>query len=177
MAWKSSKERYGTVAIWVHWTSALLIIALLVSGFRAAATIDPSGKAALLRVHASMGTLILLLTLFRLAWWLFADRKPDDLSSERLLNLAARTVHILFYIVIIGMTASGIGMLALSGAGPAIFASGTAALPDFWSYAPRLPHGAGGRALVVLLTLHVLGALYHHFIRKDRIFARMGLGR
>lgn len=177
MAIKSSADRYGTVALVVHWTTALLIIGLLMSGFRATAALDAATKSGLLRLHVPMGLFILALTVFRVAWWQFADRKPASLSGDRLQTAAARIVHLLFYIVIIGMAASGIGMLALSGAGSVIFSSGTTVLPDFATYAPRIPHGIGARALVALLVLHVGGALYHHVIKKDRIFARMGLGR
>ncbi len=177
MAIKSTPARYGAVAILVHWTSALLIIGLLMSGFRASAALDSATKASFLRFHVPLGVLILALTVFGIIWWQFADRKPESLPGDRLQTAAARAVHVLFYVVIVGMAASGIGMLALSGAGSVIFSSGTAALPDFSNYAPRTPHGFGARALVALLVLHVAGALYHHFIKKDRIFARMGLGR
>ena len=122
MALRSTNDRYGSVAIAVHWLSAILIIGLLASGLRAAATLDPAAKAGLLRVHAAAGIAVLVLTLFRLAWWVFADRKPDPLSASRLMQRAAKSVHALFYVVILGMAASGIGMLVLSGAGPMIFA-------------------------------------------------------
>tara|TARA_R110002110_G_scaffold415612_2_gene651592 strand:+ start:59558 stop:59854 length:297 start_codon:yes stop_codon:yes gene_type:complete len=41
--WKSTPDQYGRVAIAIHWVSALLIVALLVSGFRADATVDAIG--------------------------------------------------------------------------------------------------------------------------------------
>ncbi|MGL4440609.1 MAG: cytochrome b, partial [Bosea sp. (in: a-proteobacteria)] len=105
MAIKSSAERYGTVAILVHWTSALLIIGLLLSGFRASAALDAATKAGILRFHLPMGLLILTLTVFRIAWWQFADRKPASLPSDRLQSAAAKIVHLLFYVVIVGMAA------------------------------------------------------------------------
>jgi len=82
----------------------------------------------------------------------------------------------LFYVAIIAMAASGIGMLSLSGAAGIIFDPGAVALPDFWKYAPRVPHAIGARALLALLLLHVGGALFYPFIMRDRIFARMGIG-
>lgn len=65
--WKSSPERYGRIAITIHWTSALLIIGLMIAGFRAAAMTDPAAKAALLRIHAPLGIAVLILTLARIA--------------------------------------------------------------------------------------------------------------
>lgn len=178
MRWKSTTDRYGAVAIAIHWLTAVAIIGLIVSGFRIANFTDSAAKAALLRVHAGMGIAILLLTLARIAWWLFADGKPVPNSAvPSLQNRMAAAVHAVFYVVILGMAASGIGMLVLSGAGAILFANAPGMLPDFWNYPPRIPHGIGGRALVALLVLHVGAALYHQFVLRDHIFARMGIGR
>jgi cytochrome b561 len=38
-------------------------------------------------------------------------------------------------------------------------------------------HSVGGYLLIGLLILHILGALKHQFIDKQREFARMGVGR
>jgi cytochrome b561 len=178
MALKSTPDRYGTVAIAIHWIAAALIVALLVTGFRVSGAADPAAKAVFLRFHAAMGAAILALTLARIAWWWFADRKPLPVSGQPpLLHRLASSVHVLFYVVIIGLAASGIGMMVLSGAGPIVFGGASGALPDFWNYPPRVPHGIGVRVLIALLILHVGGALYHHFIRRDRLMARMGVGR
>lgn len=178
MALKSTQDRYGTVAITIHWAAAALIVALLITGFRVSGAADPAAKAVFLRFHAAMGVAILVLTLARIAWWWFADRKPLPVADQpRLMHRAATSVHVLFYIVIIGLAASGIGMMVLSGAGPIVFGGASGALPDFWNYPPRVPHGIGVRVLIALLILHVAGALYHHFIRGDRLLARMGIGR
>lgn len=178
MALKSTQDRYGAVAITIHWLAAALIVALLVTGFRVSGAADPAAKAAFLRFHAAMGVAILALTLGRIAWWWFADRKPLPVAGQpAFLHRAAAAVHVLFYVVIIGLAASGIGMMVLSGAGTIVFGGASGALPDFWTYPPRVPHGIGVRVLIALLILHVGGALYHHFIRRDRLLARMGVGR
>lgn len=178
MAVKSTQDRYGAVAITIHWVAAVLIVALLVSGFRVSGEADPAAKAAFLRFHAVMGIAILALTLGRIAWWWFADKKPLPVDGQpALLHRAATAVHLIFYIVIIGLAASGIGMMVLSGAGPIVFGGASGALPDFWTVLPRVPHGIGVRVLIALLILHVGGALYHQFIRGDRLLARMGVGR
>ena len=176
--WKSSPERYGRVAVAIHWISALLIIGLMVAGFRAAGLTDPIAKASVLRIHAPIGTAVLLLTLIRLAWWLFADVKPADPAGvPRLQSIAAKAVHGLLYVAILGLAGSGIAMLALSGAGDILFGTAPGPLPDFWDFAPRYGHAALARLMVILLILHVGAALYHQFILKDRLFARMGVGR
>lgn len=137
MAIKSSPERYGAVAILIHWTSALLIIGLLMSGFMASLALDSVMKAGFLRLHVPIGLLILALTVFRIIWWRFADRKPVSLPGDRLQTTMAKSVHLLFYVVIVGMAASGVGMLVLSGAGSAIFSSGAAGATDVLTFALR----------------------------------------
>ncbi len=85
----------------------------------------------------------------------------------------SRTVHFLFYVVILGMAANGIGMMALSGAGPIIFGGEASALPDFWDYPSRTPHGIGARLFLVLFVVHAGAALYHHMSKKDGLLGRM----
>lgn len=103
----------------------------------------------------------------------FRSETSPRRGGARLAGECRALVHLLFYIVILGMIASGIGMIVKSGAIPAIFAAPTPALPNFTAYPPRAPHGLGAFLLVVLLTFHVATALYHEFIRNDGLFRRM----
>lgn len=178
MSLKSTKTRYGTVAISIHWLSAVLILVLLGSGFRAGQTIDPMAKADILRMHVTLGIAILLLTIFRIIWWRWYDVKLEPVGHEpRWQELAAKAVHVLFYIIILGMVASGIGMLLLSGAGAILFGGTDGPLPDFNLYPPRIPHGLGARLIVGLLVLHAGAALYHHFVKHDATLRRMWFDR
>ena len=51
MALKSDPNRYGAVAVSIHWVSAVLISMLIASGLRAAGALEPAAKAAILRLH------------------------------------------------------------------------------------------------------------------------------
>ncbi len=174
MGLKSSADRYGTVAIAIHWLSAAAIIGLLISGTVAEGAVG-AGKASILVVHAAVGTLVLLLTLARVAWWLWADKRPAPLSGqpatqERL----ARAVHGLLYLAIFVLALSGIATLALSGAVPALLGQGP--LPDLSAVPPRLVHGLVSKLMMALVAVHTLAALYHQFILRDRLLGRMGIG-
>ncbi|TMV10088.1 cytochrome B [Ruegeria sediminis] len=177
MALMSVGNRYGAVAVTIHWLSALLILVLIGSGFRAASLIDSAAKEAVMLLHVPLGAAILIPTLLRLLWWWLADRKPDSVAGDPAWQrVSAKVVHVLFYVVILGMAASGIGMMVLSGAGGILFGASEAALPDFHDYAPRVPHGLGARLMVTLLILHAGAAFYHHFIKKDGLLRRMWYG-
>ena len=171
MSRKSTNNKYGTVAIAIHWLTAILILLLLCSGLVSSESDSPTIKTLVLRLHVPLGLLLLLLTVVRIGWWCFADKKPTPMPvwQDRL----SRAVHLLLYLAIIGMSTSGIGMMVLSGAGPYIFGGDPTLLPDFWDYLPRTPHGVVARILFALLMLHVGAALYHHFVLRDGLLGRM----
>ena len=177
MALRSTPHHYGVVAVTLHWLSALLILVLIGSGFRAAGADDATQKAAVLRAHIPLGITILVLTLARAGWWIFADAKPSPVSMPSWQARTSRAVQVLFYVVILGMAASGIGMMILSGAGPIIFGGDVSALASFWDYRPRGPHGIGARIMLALFVLHTGAALYHQFVKKDGLMRRMWFSR
>lgn len=171
---KSSPTRYGSVAVTIHWLSAIFILAMLGSGFRAASMTESAAKEAILMFHVPLGIVILLLTLFRLIWWWRVDQKPAPVAGDPAWQtFSAKTIHVLFYIVILGMAASGIGILALSGAGGILFGAQAGPLPDFMEFLPRGPHGLGARLMLALFAFHAGAALYHQFIKKDGLIWRM----
>jgi cytochrome b561 len=175
MSLTSTTDRYGSIAIAIHWTSAALIIGALAGGLVMANVADPALKQVILPIHATLGSLALLLTLARIGWWIWGDRRPRPLAGlPATQEWAARAVHALLYLAVLVLGASGIATLALSGAIPALLSG--APLPDFSALPPRLVHGLTGRLLLVLLAAHIGAALYHQFIRRDRLLARMGVG-
>ncbi|MEM6986396.1 MAG: cytochrome b/b6 domain-containing protein [Pseudomonadota bacterium] len=173
MARLSTPHRYGSVAVGIHCLSALLILALMISGNLSAETETAQSKLVILRLHAVCGLSIVCLTLLRLVWWWRVDNKPVSVAMPRWQARSAHAVHVLLYVVMLGMGASGIGMLVLSGAGDSLFGGASAPLPDFWQYAPRRPHGLGARILVALIVLHVGAALYHQMVLRDGLLRRM----
>jgi cytochrome b561 len=175
MSLKSTPSRYGTVAVAIHWTSALGIVVAFALGLMAAHASDPASVPTLVRGHVVIALAVVALTLLRILWWLVADRRPEPGPGQpRWQQAAAQTVHAALYVLILLMGTSGIATLVASGAVPALFA-GTA-LPDFSGLIPRLAHGIMSKLLLALLAAHVAAALYHQFIRRDRLMARMGIG-
>ncbi|MBW8637753.1 cytochrome b/b6 domain-containing protein [Hoeflea sp. WL0058] len=173
---KSTPAAYGAVAIALHWTIALFIVIALASGF-AADQIGSDAYAAL-RVHVACGLAAGILTLVRIGWWWLADKKPDAApNTEGVKGVLSRSVHILLVIIPLGMLASGVGMMVLSGAGSVLFGLVSGPLPDFDRFLPRGPHGAGAFALLALLVAHVAAALYHQYVLRDDLFKRMSLRR
>lgn len=174
MGLKSEGNRYGVVAAAIHWLTALAVLLLLASGLTAA----NAGAAAplnLVRIHVALGISVVVLTLLRIVWWLVFDDRPADVGGmPRWQAIAAHSVHYLLYGVVLVMGASGIGLLVLSNALPAL--AGGAPLPDFASFPPLAVHSSAAKALIGLVILHVAAALFHQFVRRDRLLARMRVG-
>ncbi|MEQ1770593.1 MAG: cytochrome b/b6 domain-containing protein [Devosia sp.] len=172
MASKSSPNRYGSVAILIHWSSAAAVILAFGAGFAVA---NVSEQPALLLVHIALGTIVLVLTLLRIVWWWAADKHPSPPADQpRWQQMTANGVHLALYVILILMASSGITTLILSGAMPALLSGGP--VPDFAGIIPRLAHGIMSKVLLALFALHVGAALYHQFVRRDHLLARMGIG-
>lgn len=176
MTLKGDSRRYGALLIALHWTSAVAILALLVLGFAAANTSDQALEASLLRFHVPLGVLTFALTCIRIAWWFFDRRPKAPQGQPRWQSATAHAIHRLLYLVTVVMGASGIGLLILSGAGAVLFFASPGPLPDFTAFRPMTAHAIGAFAMVGLLCIHTGAALYHQFVRRDRLFSRMGLG-
>src|SRR5690606_15456484 len=80
-----------------------------------------------------------------------------------------------FYGVILALAASGIATNIMGGVVDAL-ASG-APIPSLDDVPPRAVHGMLAWTFMMLLVFHIGAALYHQFIRRDNLLARMGIGR
>ena len=175
MSLKSSPTRYGSVAIALHWLTAIAIVVLLATGLAAANTADAGAELTLLRGHAVMGAVVGVLTVLRIVWWLLIDRRPAPAAGLSQGQVrAARMVHLGLYVAIVIMVSSGVGTLMLSG-GPGQLL-GAVPLADFTLVPPFTVHAILSRLLAVLALGHVAAALWHQFVSRDRLLARMGVG-
>lgn len=172
---KSSNTSFSVVAISIHWVTAALITALVVSGFMSGFSEDVATKAAALRFHLPIAGLVLLLTLARLIWWWRFDSKPPALeATPAWQQMIASLTHKLLYALILVLLASGIAMSVMSGLPDALF--GDAPFPQLSELAPRAGHGIAARITVIAVLLHAGAAAYHHVFLKDRTLKRMWFG-
>ena len=172
MALRSSPTRYGAMAASIHWLSALAVILVWISGRVMDNAKDAVGS--ILPVHVSLGLLVGVLTLFRILWWVAFDRQPAPIAGMSTAQTwAARLVHWGLYGAMVLMVASGVAMLALTGAVPAIFSGGP--LPRFNEVAPSGVHGLVSWLLALLVLGHVAAALWHQLVTRDGLIGRMRL--
>jgi cytochrome b561 len=171
------RNRYSTVSLILHWLIAALVFTQIALIWAHEATDGPISRE-FVQIHKSVGLGILVLTLGRLGWRLANPAIPLPEAMRPWETWLARATHILFYLILIGMPLGG--WAASSAAGRDIIWFGLFE----W---PLLPIGGGreaagrfmdmhelaAKALYVLLALHIMGALKHHFLDHDNVLHRM----
>jgi len=94
------------------------------------------------------------------------------------LDRLAVVSHFGFYALVIGMAGTGLATAFLADLFPVVFGHSGAPLPEsFFTFPTRVLHGYIAKLLVGLIVLHASAALYHQFVRKDGLLARMSFGR
>ncbi|MDI1296807.1 MAG: cytochrome b [bacterium] len=168
-------ERYSSVARWLHWIIALLILFNLWLGFAH----DALPKAwKVMPIHKSVGLTVLALTIVRIMWRLTHRTPPIPASLPAWERLVAQVTHFAFYAF----------MLIIPLTGWIMTSAGDRPLTWFFLFNVPKFSVAKGDAIVglsgeaheilgfiwaALIALHILAALRHHFILKDGVMRRM----
>ena len=173
-------DRYSKVAIGLHWTIAILIISLLIAGLLMTQDWMPQ-RFKIYQWHKSLGIVVLLLSVFRLIWRL--THKPPALPGgmKGWEVIAAKITHVGFYALMIGVPLLGWAMVSASTLPIENKLFYLIPLPDMPGVTAseaaadrlKLLHEIGAKLIILLLVLHIGGALKHHFIAKDGTLARM----
>jgi cytochrome b561 len=171
--------RYHPLLVVMHWLMALLIFIALAGGALVLVKIpntDPM-KVEGLRYHMIGGVLLLVLMQARLVIRIRTAHPVRASTNSSVLDRVAWFSHRLFYVLVLGQAGSGL-YLALQAGLPNVVFGGHGALPaNFWVFPVRSVHYVISRLLMVLITAHVVGALYHTFILRDGLLHRMWFGK
>jgi cytochrome b561 len=172
-------SRYHLALVVLHWVLALLIIAALTLGALVMVKIPNSSpmKIEALRSHTSGGMAILVLMLIRLAIRSSTSHPAPASAGHPLLDRLAWASHRLFYVTVVAMAGSGITMALQTELFDTVFAGHGGVPPDFWAYPIRYLHYLLSRALMILIAVHAIAALFHAFVLRDGLLGRMFFGR
>lgn len=166
----------------LHWSIAVLVIGMLAYGWWMNHIAPRPDRLFYRLIHADIGYVLFVLMMVRLVWRMFYPVPPPPEPSLLWERVAAGLGHTLLYIVTFTVIFFG---WALSGAHKPHYDSwfGLFRVPQFTSesrYNAELfehLHIYMAYALIGLVVLHTLAALYHHFIKRDRVLMRMIDGR
>ena len=187
MSVANSRARYGSVAMTLHWLIAAAVAFNICLGLYMGdlPRSDPN-QFAFIQFHKSVGLTVLVLSLARLCWRLVNPMPPLPAAMNPGLKVVARGTHWLLYFLIIAIPLSGWAFVSASPLG----------LPTVWFHLfqwPHIPfladlpraqkvplrhelfavHSYLAWSAIVLIPLHVAGALYHQFLRGDDVLKRM----
>ena len=174
----ASMQRHSSRIIALHWLTLALLGGAFVLG-KAVTQARESGSVTLTdyQWHLVAGLLVLAATALRL-FFRRRDGVPASALQPRLYQALTRWVHRGLYAVLILVPLSGMATVRSSAIGQALSAGNAALLPASLQRVTMLGvHKTLIGVLVLLVTLHVLAALKHQFVNRDRLLARMGLGR
>ena len=166
----ASSYRYPLAVRWTHWFSVALIAIAYVTGESAE---DAAGVN--WHVLAGLGLLLMFVPRLLARFWV---RNPPETRSSAAQKLMMRTVHLALLLFVVVQPVLGI-LLVWSEGNPLIVPLTS------WQIAPLLAVGEGweetledlhetvGNVFYGVIGLHVLAALWHHFVRHDDILRRM----
>lgn len=180
MELKNTTMEFGVLAKTLHWLVAIGIFALIYLGLEQSGMERGPEKSEIRFIHASIALAVFVLMTIRIVWRFMNEvpAHPDSMAAWQ--RLSATVVHWGLYVAVFLQLISG-GMTV---------ATGGKALPFFGLFSIPLPvaenhdnhefweeiHEFAWKIVAVLLIVHVLGAIYNHFIAKNDVMRRMTVG-
>jgi cytochrome b561 len=181
---RPARDRYSAVAILLHWGIAAALALQIFLGWRLEDE-EVFVRSGLLRLHKSIGILVLVLTLARLLWRFWRPPLPRRNPLKPIEQTLAQWVHVGFYVVLLVLPLSGWALVSIRSAVafqlfgfvpwphlplPSLLSPGhQEALSDNLGSV----HAWIAWLTIGLLGLHVTGALRHHFISQDATVSRI----
>ena len=165
----------------LHWVTAILVVVAVGLAWQVESATSHDAARRLVTAHRSVGLMIFVLTLVRLAVRLRSRVPPLPTDLSKAQRLAARASASLLYGML--FTQPIVGVLASWLHSDAVSIAGVVPLPS--PFAPDRPlarslftlHGWIATAFLTLIALHIAAALHHHFVRRDSVLAAMlGVG-
>ncbi len=171
----SAIRRYSPVAVWLHWTMAVLILFSAILGF----FLDGWPKASklfMINIHAQVGLLVLVLLLARI-WWR-RTHTPPELPPEvsEISRRVSHPAHLLIYVLMLVTPVVGIVAFVWHGR---VFDFGLFSIDFGVKVNSPVFHEAEDihlwltYGLLALVGGHAIAALWHHFVSRDTVLLRM----
>jgi cytochrome b561 len=175
---RNTTSSWGSISRWFHWILGTAIIGMIAYGWWMNHIPARADRLFYRSVHADIGYVILLATVVRLIWRSVNPTPALPADTPRWHRIVARVSHGALYIVTIVVAMLG---WAHSGAHKPDYADwfGLFRVPQITSpdkvaadaYEER--HILFAYVLLALIVLHIAAALWHHFIKRDRVAMRM----
>lgn len=150
----------------LHWAVAVLVLIMLYGGF------TMSRETATL--HFGTGLVVLVLMVIRLAV-LSVSARPAYPEMPRWQEIAAKATHRGLYVAVTLQPLFGLLLVTTSKGEPVAYGMIPLKIArnDTLHEIGEWLHVINAYAIVALVAVHILAALYHHIILKDNVLKRM----
>ena len=168
--------RYDAASRAFHWLTFLAVSTAFGIAWRMDSLPFSPLRLKLFNWHKWAGVTVLLLTVLRIGWR-FYKPAPAPVAMPAWQRIGAKAVHGLLYLALLAQPITG--WAHSNAAGFPVVWFGVLPLPNIApkdkaiSQAFENAHAVIGTLILVLLGLHILGALKHHFIDRDDTLRRM----
>jgi cytochrome b561 len=171
---------YSITARTLHWITATLVLINLPLGLVIGNNWGGPIQDPLYNLHRSIGALVIPVILIRFAYRLTHPPVPLPDDVPPLQQLAAHATHWMLYGLLV--VQPFLGWIGTSAYPAPIIVFGLFELPPIWwedrafSNKVLLVHDLVALTIAILAAMHIAAALYHHFVRRDAVLARMVSG-
>ncbi|WP_321813221.1 MULTISPECIES: cytochrome b [unclassified Paraburkholderia] len=176
---KPVHAHFSGLARLLHWSMAVLIVAMLFVGVGMVATVSTLHDS-LIALHRPLGIALLVLVIVRVVVRLTRGTPPLPRDIPGWQRTAAHASHLLLYALMIAMPL--IGWAMLSAAGYPVVLAGAVHLPPIAPHSVtlyawlRAAHTWLALLLFATVMMHLGAALFHAWIRRDGVFSSMARG-
>ncbi len=180
MGLKNTNIEYGSLAKALHWLVAIGLFALIWLGLDQAGMERGDERSRIRFIHASIAAMTLMLMTIRIVWRFMNDvpAHPDGMPGWQ--RMISSVVHWGLYVTVFAQLTAGAIMAGTGGNGIPVFGLFSIPVPvaenndahEWWEEV----HEFAWKPVAALIILHVLGALYNHFIVKNDVVRRMTVG-
>ena len=160
---------YNGTAKTLHWLIVLLLIAQFIFAWTMPDIKRDTPVTTLISLHFTFGMIILAVAIVRLLWRLTHPEPPPEEGIPPWQTTSARIVHWLLYVLIFVVPI--LGWINASWRGMPIVMFGLT-VPG-WQWTGDVHGLLANYAMLGLVGLHVLAALYHYVVRRDGVLQRM----
>ncbi|MGH1486122.1 MAG: cytochrome b [Cellvibrionaceae bacterium] len=175
---RNTRHYYGLVAKFFHWSSAILIFILFLSGvWMMRLDYEHYWYDYATYYHENIGILFALSIILRLLWRYFTLTPELSVTLSSLEKHLAHLAHGLLYTLCITTIISGYFILAADHRDISLFSwFSMPPLPKFHSLQADLSgkaHKVLAWGLIILAIIHTVAACKHHFIDKDNTLRKI----
>lgn len=169
--------KHNRMIIIIHWTIALLFVLLFLSNsLRSLSDKGSEIRVFWLNLHAWFGITVFALTIARIIIK-FSVKSPVSLYKNHLMQKLMYGAHVILYLMTLIIPISG--YLRFAGKGRSLTLAGDVVpsligKSDSLYQIGKMLHGEVMEVIVLtIIGGHIAAALYHQFIKKDKIMSRI----